>query len=43
MLDWFKQLGGLIGAGIAAACCLGVPAVLAALGAAGLGFLIRDA
>lgn len=43
MLNWFKQLGGLLGAGIAAACCLGVPPVLAALGAAGLGFLIRDA
>jgi len=43
MLDWFKQLGGLIGAGIAAACCLGAPAVLAALSAAGLGSLIRDA
>ncbi len=43
MLSWFKQLGALLGAGIAAACCLGVPAVLAALGAVGLGFLIRDA
>jgi mercuric ion transport protein len=38
-----KQLGSLIGAGVAAACCLGVPVVLSALGAAGLGFLIRDA
>ncbi len=43
MLDWFKQLGGLLGAGIAAACCLGVPVVLSALGAAGLGLLIHDA
>jgi mercuric ion transport protein len=38
-----KQLGGLFGAGIAAACCLGVPVVLGAVGAAGLGFLINDA
>lgn len=32
-----------MGAGIAAACCLGVQVVLAAVGAAGLGFLINDA
>ena len=38
-----KQLGSLVGAGVAAACCLGLPVVLSALGAAGLGFLIRDA
>ncbi|SMF26547.1 Uncharacterized membrane protein [Tistlia consotensis] len=38
-----KQLAGLAGAAIAAACCLGIPAVLAAMGAAGLGFLINDA
>ncbi|HVB49444.1 MAG TPA: MerC domain-containing protein [Burkholderiales bacterium] len=38
-----KQLSGVAGAAVAAACCLGVPVVLAALGAAGLGFLIRDA
>ena len=38
-----KQLSGLVGAGVAAACCLGVPVVLAAVGAAGLGFLINDA
>jgi mercuric ion transport protein len=38
-----KQFGGVLGAGIAAACCLGVPAVLAAMGAVGLGFLINDA
>jgi mercuric ion transport protein len=38
-----KQFGGLLGAGIAAACCLGIPAVLAAMGAVGLGFLINDA
>ena len=38
-----KQFGGVLGAGIAAACCLGIPAVLAAMGAVGLGFLINDA
>lgn len=43
MLDWLKQLGGLTGAGIAAACCLGIPPVLAAVGVVGLGFLVKDA
>jgi len=43
MNQLFKQLGGLFGAGIAAACCLGVPVVLGAVGAVGLGFLINDA
>lgn len=38
-----EQFGAIIGAGIAAACCLGVPVVLAAVGAAGLGFLVQDA
>jgi len=38
-----EQWASIIGAGIAAACCLGVPAILAALSAAGLGFLIKDA
>ena len=38
-----QQLGAVIGAAIAAACCLGVPVVLSALSAAGLGFLVRDA
>jgi len=43
MKDLLKQFSGLLGAGIAAACCLGLPAVLAMLGAAGLGFLVHDA
>lgn len=43
MKDLLKQLSGLIGAAIAAACCLGVSAVIAAVGAVGLGFLIHDA
>lgn len=43
MKDLIKQFSGLIGAGIAAACCLGLSAVIAAVGAVGLGFLIRDA
>lgn len=38
-----KQFMGLFGAAVAAACCLGIPAVLAAMGAVGLGFLINDA
>jgi len=41
--ELMKQLSGVVGAGVAAACCLGVPVVLAAVGAAGLGFLINDA
>ncbi|MDA8110641.1 MAG: MerC family mercury resistance protein [Betaproteobacteria bacterium] len=36
-------MSALLGAGVAAACCLGIPVVLAAMGAAGLGFLVRDA
>ncbi|MGH8672923.1 MAG: MerC domain-containing protein, partial [Burkholderiales bacterium] len=43
MKELVKQLGGLFGAGVAAACCLGVPVVLGAVGAVGLGFLINDA
>src|SRR5438874_1738381 len=43
MKELIKRLSGIIGAGIAAACCLGVPVVLAAMGALGLGFLIHDA
>ncbi len=43
MKDFLKQFSGLIGAAIAAACCLGIPAVLAGLGAIGLGFIIHDA
>lgn len=38
-----EQWASLIGAGIAAACCLGVPVILATVSAAGLGFLIKDA
>jgi mercuric ion transport protein len=43
MKDLVKQIGALIGAGVAAACCLGVPLVLSTLGAVGLGFIIHDA
>lgn len=38
-----KQIGGTTGAVFAGACCLGFAPLLAALGAVGLGFLIRDA
>jgi MerC mercury resistance protein len=43
MSAFLKQIGTLAGAAVAAACCLGIPAVLAALGAAGLGFIVHDA
>ena len=43
MHDFMKQFAGLVGAAIAAACCLGISAVIAAVGAVGLGFLIHDA
>ena len=43
MKELFKQLGSLLGALFAAACCLGLPLLLSALSAAGLGFLIHDA
>jgi mercuric ion transport protein len=43
MKELIKQFSSIVGAGIAAACCLSVPVVLAAVGAAGLGFLINDA
>lgn len=38
-----KQLAGLIGAGAAAACCLGISVILSTVGAAGLGFIVHDA
>jgi mercuric ion transport protein len=43
MKGLIKRFAGLFGASIAAACCLGLPVVLSALGAAGMGFLIHDA
>lgn len=43
MKELIKQFSGVVGAGVAAACCLGVPVVLAAIGAAGFGFLVNDA
>ena len=42
MIAFLKQIGSLAGAAVAAACCLGIPAVLAALGTAGLGFIVHD-
>ncbi len=38
-----SSLFGSLGAAVAALCCAGVPAVLGALSAAGLGFLVNDA
>lgn len=43
MKDQTKQTTGLVGAAIAAACCLGLTVVISALTAIGLGFLIHDA
>jgi mercuric ion transport protein len=43
MKDKTKQTAGLMGAAIAAACCLGLTVVISAITAIGLGFLIHDA
>ncbi len=43
MKDKTKQMTSLIGTAITAACCLGLPIILSALSAIGLGFLIHDA
>lgn len=43
MKDLLKQFSGLLGTGFAAACCLGIPVVLSAVGAVGLSFIINDA
>lgn len=43
MNNFFKQFASVVGAGIAAACCLGLPVILAAIGAMGLGFIVHDA
>lgn len=43
MNEKLSQYGGLFGAAFAAACCLGIPVVLSAVAAVGLGFLINDA
>ncbi len=42
MNDFFKQFAGILGASAAAACCLGLPVVLSAIGAVGLGFIVHD-
>jgi len=42
MNEKLSQYGGLSGAALAAACCLGIPVVLSAVAAVGLGFLIND-
>src|SRR5260370_29979522 len=43
MKDLLRQFGALMGAGVAAACCLGMPLVLSTLGAVGLGSIVHDA
>lgn len=42
MNELIKQLSAWAGSVFTAACCLGIPAVVGALGAVGLGFLIND-
>lgn len=44
-MSWKDHLDklGVVGSFIAAACCLGLPAVLSIVAAVGLGFLIKDA
>ncbi len=44
-MEWKNQVDkiGVIGSFIAAACCLGLPAVLSILAAIGLGFIVNDA
>jgi len=44
-MSWKEHLDklGVGGSFVAAACCLGLPAVVSILGALGLGFLINDA
>ncbi len=37
-----KAIFGSLGSAFAAACCAGIPAVLGALSAVGLGFLVND-
>ena len=43
MIELLKQCASVLGAGFAAACCLGVASALAVLSAVGAGFLINDA
>lgn len=43
MKELVQQLASMLGAGFAAACCLGVTAAVSALTAIGAGFLINDA
>jgi mercuric ion transport protein len=42
MKELAQQLTSMIGAGFAAACCLGITAALSVLTAVGAGFLIND-
>ena len=44
-MPWKDHLDkvGVVGSFIAAACCLGLPAILSVVAAMGLGFLIKDA
>ncbi len=41
--DFFSQFSGLLGSAFAAACCLGLPVALSALGTLSLGFIVQNA
>ena len=43
MKNQFTQFSGLVGAGVAAACCAGKVAIITAVGAVGLGALVEHA
>lgn len=43
MREFAKQLASTVAAAFAAACCLGVTAIVSGLTAIGAGFLIKDA
>jgi mercuric ion transport protein len=43
MNEKLSQFAGLSGTAITAACCLGIPVILSAVTAVGLGFLLHDA
>ncbi|TAM79745.1 MAG: MerC domain-containing protein [Acidobacteria bacterium] len=44
-MPWKDHLDkvGIVGSFVAAACCLGLPAIVSIIAAVGLGFLIKDA
>ena len=43
MKIWITSLGTCVGSGLAALCCLGIPAIVGFLSAIGMGFILNDA